>query len=53
MSKKTRGEVTRQILISGEEIKTPHQFHEVLSKEFTCNLIAATAKEPWVLEVYC
>jgi len=53
MSKKTRGEVTRQILISGEEIKTPHQLHEALSKEFTCNLIAATAKEPWVLEVYC
>jgi cytoplasmic iron level regulating protein YaaA (DUF328/UPF0246 family) len=53
MSKKTRGEVTRQILISGENIQTPQQLQHIISKGFTCNLLEATAKEPWVLEVYC
>ena len=53
MSKKSRGEVTRQILIHGEEIKTPQQLHEVASQGFACALIEATAKESWILEVYC
>lgn len=53
MSKKTRGEVTRHILISGEDIQTPQKLQQIVSKGFTCHLIEATAKEPWVLEVYC
>ena len=53
MSKKSRGEVTRQILIHGEDIKTPQQLHKVVSQGFTCTLIEATTKEPWILEVYC
>ena len=53
MSKKTRGEVTRQILVNGEKIETPQQLQQIVSKGFTCTLIEATAKEPWVLEVYC
>jgi len=53
MSKKTRGEVTRHLLHSEHEITNPQQLHTFVSKAFTCELIEATAKEPWVLEVYC
>ena len=53
MSKKTRGEVTRHLLQTENEITNPHQLHAFVSQAFTCNLIEATSKEPWVLEVYC
>ena len=53
MSKKTRGEVTRYLLQSTVVPQTPQKLHEILSQAFTCTLIEATAKEPWVLEVYC
>ena len=53
MSKKTRGEVTRHILEQGADIKTPDQLNMMVSKNFDCELIEASAKEPWVLEVYC
>jgi cytoplasmic iron level regulating protein YaaA (DUF328/UPF0246 family) len=53
MSKKTRGEVTRHLLLSEIEIASTQQLHAYVSKSFICELIEATAKEPWVLEVYC
>ncbi|CAN2208252.1 Peroxide stress protein YaaA [Candidatus Nanopelagicaceae bacterium] len=53
MSKKSRGEVTRHLLQSDDPITNPQQLHAYVSQLFTCNLIAATPKEPWVLEVYC
>jgi cytoplasmic iron level regulating protein YaaA (DUF328/UPF0246 family) len=53
MSKKTRGEVTRHLLHSEHEITNPQQLYTFVSKAFTCELIEATTKEPWVLEVYC
>ena len=53
MSKKSRGEVTRHLLQSDDPITNPQQLHAYVSQVFTCNLIAATPKEPWVLEVYC
>jgi len=53
MSKKTRGEVARYLLQSTVVPQTPRQLHEILSQGFTCTLIEATAKEPWVLQVYC
>ena len=53
MSKKTRGEVTRHILLSGKVVKTPAQLHEIVSQEFTCTLIEPIDQEPWVLEVFC
>jgi uncharacterized protein len=53
MSKKTRGEVTRHILLTGKEIKTPQELQEIVSQEFKCILIEPTEKEPWALEVYC
>jgi cytoplasmic iron level regulating protein YaaA (DUF328/UPF0246 family) len=53
MSKKTRGEVTRYLMQSTVVPQTPQQLHEILSQGFTSTLIEATAKEPWVLQVYC
>ena len=53
MSKKTRGEVTRHIIENGEIIRTPAQLHAIVSKIFTCKLIEASDKAPWVLEVFC
>jgi cytoplasmic iron level regulating protein YaaA (DUF328/UPF0246 family) len=53
MSKKSRGEVTRHILHSDFVPQTPQQLYEIVSNGFTCTLIEATAKEPWILEVYC
>jgi cytoplasmic iron level regulating protein YaaA (DUF328/UPF0246 family) len=53
MSKKTRGEVTRHIIENGEIITTPQQLQAIVSKSFTCELIEATDKDPWVLEVFC
>jgi uncharacterized protein len=53
MSKKTRGEVTRHILLTGQEIKTPEQLQEIVSQGFNCILIEPTENEPWALEVYC
>ena len=53
MSKKTRGEITRHILLSGKVVKTPAQLHEIVSQEFTCTLIEPIDQEPWVLEVFC
>ena len=52
MSKKTRGEVTRHLLQSENEISDPHQLHTYVSEAFTCTLIEATAKDPWMLEVF-
>ena len=53
MSKKTRGEVTRHILLTGQEIKTPQELQEIVSQEFNCTLVEPTEKEPWALEVFC
>jgi cytoplasmic iron level regulating protein YaaA (DUF328/UPF0246 family) len=53
MSKKTRGEVTRHIIENGEIITTPQQLQAIVSKSFACELIEATDKDPWVLEVFC
>ena len=53
MSKKTRGEVTRQLLLAGKEIDTPQQLQEIVSHGFTCTLIESNNKVPWILEVYC
>jgi uncharacterized protein len=53
MSKKTRGEVTRHLLLAGKEIDTPQQLQEIVSHGFTCTLIESNSKAPWILEVYC
>jgi cytoplasmic iron level regulating protein YaaA (DUF328/UPF0246 family) len=53
MSKKTRGEVTRHILQNGQKIGTPEQLQAIVKEKFECELMEATNKEPWVLEVFC
>jgi cytoplasmic iron level regulating protein YaaA (DUF328/UPF0246 family) len=51
MSKKTRGEVTRLLLLSKLVPTNPQELAEIISTEFECELFEAKANEPWVLEV--
>ena len=51
MSKKTRGEVTRLLLLSKTIPTNPQDLAEIVSTEFECELFEAKANEPWVLEV--
>ena len=51
MSKKTRGEVTRLLLLSKTVPTNPQDLAEIVSTEFECELFEAKANEPWVLEV--
>ena len=52
MSKKTRGEVVREILLSKIAPKDPAQLLQILKESFTCTLIKGDQSTPWVLEVY-
>ena len=51
MSKKTRGEVTRALLISRSTPKTPEDIYAIISELYPCALTPPTDGEPWVLEV--
>jgi cytoplasmic iron level regulating protein YaaA (DUF328/UPF0246 family) len=51
MSKKTRGEVTRLLLLSKIVPTNPHELAEIVSTNFECELFETNGKEPWVLEV--
>jgi cytoplasmic iron level regulating protein YaaA (DUF328/UPF0246 family) len=53
MSKKTRGEVTHEILQATVTPKTPQEVQRIISQKFECELINGDEKNPWVLEVYC
>jgi cytoplasmic iron level regulating protein YaaA (DUF328/UPF0246 family) len=53
MSKKTRGEVTHEILKATEIPKTPQELQTIISQKFESELIAGGKTTPWVLEVYC
>jgi cytoplasmic iron level regulating protein YaaA (DUF328/UPF0246 family) len=53
MSKKTRGEVTHEILKSSQIPKTPEELQVIVAQNFECELIEGDAKNPWVLEVFC
>jgi cytoplasmic iron level regulating protein YaaA (DUF328/UPF0246 family) len=52
MSKKTRGEVVRAILISKTAPKEPAQLAQILKQSFACTLLKGDEANPWVLEVY-
>ena len=52
MSKKTRGEVVRAILISKTAPKDPAQLAQILKQSFACTLLKSDETNPWVLEVY-
>ena len=53
MSKKTRGEVTHEILKATQIPKTPRELHAIVEQKFECELLEGGKKNPWVLEVYC
>jgi len=53
MSKKTRGEVSHEILKAVEIPRTPEELKAIVSQEFECELLEGDKKTPWVLEVYC
>jgi cytoplasmic iron level regulating protein YaaA (DUF328/UPF0246 family) len=53
MSKKTRGEVTHEILKTSQIPKTPEELQAIVAQNFECELIEGDAKNPWVLEVFC
>jgi len=51
MSKLTRGEVTRFLVSQTKVPHSPKELHQLLSKKFTCKLIAPTAKKSWFIDV--
>ena len=51
MSKKTRGEVTRLLLLSKVVATNPQELAEIVSTNFECELFESKGKLPWVLEV--
>lgn len=53
MSKKTRGEVTHEILKASKRPKTPEELQVIVAQKFECELISGDEKNPWVLEVFC
>ena len=53
MSKKTRGEVTHEILKTSQRPKTPEELQVIVAQKFECELTSGDEKNPWVLEVFC
>jgi cytoplasmic iron level regulating protein YaaA (DUF328/UPF0246 family) len=53
MSKKTRGEVTHEILKASQIPKSPEELQVIVAQNFECELIEGDAKNPWVLEMFC
>ena len=51
MSKKTRGDVTKFLVIQSKTPKTPQELQKLLSKEFKCELVKPEAKKSWFLDV--
>ena len=51
MSKKTRGEVTRQLLQSKTIPANPEELQAIISLAYTCKLLTPTKTSPWCLEV--
>jgi cytoplasmic iron level regulating protein YaaA (DUF328/UPF0246 family) len=53
MSKKTRGEVTHEILKASPVPKNLQELQTIVAQRFDCHLISGDEKKPHVLEVYC
>jgi uncharacterized protein len=51
MSKKTRGEVTRALLVSRSAPKTVEDIYAIISEKFPCALTPPKDGDPWILEV--
>lgn len=52
MSKKTRGEVVRAVLLSQIVPEDPEQLKQIVKESFNCKLIKGGHVTPWILEVY-
>lgn len=51
MSKRTRGEVVRHLLLNKRVPTTPQELFEIISQNFECELFETNGKAPWILEV--
>jgi uncharacterized protein len=51
MSKKTRGDVTKFLVMQSKTPKTPQELQKLLSKKFKCELVKPEAKKSWFLDV--
>ena len=51
MSKKTRGKVTRALLVNRSSPKTVEDIYAIISEKYPCALTPPKDGEPWVLEV--
>jgi cytoplasmic iron level regulating protein YaaA (DUF328/UPF0246 family) len=52
MSKKTRGEVVRAVLLSKVIPKDPEQLKQIVKESFNCKLMKSGQTTPWILEIY-
>jgi cytoplasmic iron level regulating protein YaaA (DUF328/UPF0246 family) len=52
MSKRTRGEVVRAVLLSQVVPKNPEQLKQIVMESFNCKLIRGGQTTPWILETY-
>jgi cytoplasmic iron level regulating protein YaaA (DUF328/UPF0246 family) len=51
LSKKYRGELTRELLKSGKSPKTPAELLKIAEKKFDCKVINAKENLPWYLDL--
>jgi len=51
MSKKTRGEVARMLVVNRSLAKSPEDVYAIVSETYPCALTPPRDGEPWVLEV--
>lgn len=51
MSKKTRGEVAKFLVMQTKDPKTPQELQKILAKEFECELVKPELKKSWFLDV--
>jgi len=51
LSKKYRGELTRELLKSGKSPKTPAELLKIAEKKFDCKLTKAKGNLPWYLDL--
>ena len=51
MSKRTRGEVARMLLVNRSLAKSPEDVYAIVSETYPCALTPPTDTDPWILEV--
>jgi cytoplasmic iron level regulating protein YaaA (DUF328/UPF0246 family) len=51
MSKKTRGEVARMLLVNRSLAKSPEDVYAIVSETYPCALTPPADTDPWILEV--